>query len=274
VNEDYRIFHQFLYKEGWIQHIDGRQHEPLINIVSFSTLDPIYGPVHKHIAKFLTDTQDGNQSYYTRRLISTRPAEEHDNTQVRHHRSVNPPTIRTYARVISGLISFLHRVSSPENHLYTLTIAPQLLSMIQALISLLGSEPVSIREEDQQQEATDTERMDAYESEDDSDVGEAGPESEPPARHSTSHVQSSSVQDNVFTLLYQLYTQLPSVENRGQFSNPIIHYLVLSSLRKGQEWAQSSTITQTIAALLFAGRLVFARKMNDIVQHDGCTTNQ
>ncbi|KAF7783355.1 hypothetical protein Agabi119p4_2731 [Agaricus bisporus var. burnettii] len=274
-HEDYRIFNQFLYKEGWIQQINGRQHESLTYLTTFSTVDPAYGLLHKHVVKFLADAQDNTRVYYLRRLISTRPAEEHDVTRVRHHRSVNPPTIQTYARVVSALISFLHRITSSAEHPYSFAIPSAISTTCEALISLLHSEPRTVGEEYLQPEETDAEDgVDTFESDDDSDVEEAGAEIQPPAYRPHNSPQLSSIQNTLFSLLYLLYTQLPSAENRGDFSHPISHYLLLSSLRRNQEWARSSVITQTIAALLFTGRLVFAHKINDIVQRDECTINQ
>jgi hypothetical protein len=148
-----------------------------------------------------------------------------------------------------------------------------LLSKCQALISLTASEPTTLGE-NPQYEAIDADQKDVYGSDDDSDIEEVGTEFEPPLEQSASSLQTSSIQSALFSLLYQLYTELPSVENRGGFSNPITHYLLLSSLRKNQEWARSNMITQTIAALLFTGRLVFAHKINDIVRREGCSTNQ
>jgi hypothetical protein len=76
----------------------------------------------------------------------------------------------------------------------------------------------------------------------------------------------SLIQPKLESLLYLLFTQLPTNDNRGQFFTPIYHFLVLSSVRKKGEWATANTITRTIAAILFTGRLVFASKILQIAE--------
>lgn len=142
--ENYRVLHQFLHKEAWIQRIQGRNHEDLMAVASYSSKHPIYGTLHKHIGAFLLDMQVVAQPYYIRRLISTRPTEEHDETRVRHHKAINPPAIDAYAKILAGAICCIHRVTTNPSSDYTFSVCPDISSVCIALGSSLTSPPPTI----------------------------------------------------------------------------------------------------------------------------------
>jgi hypothetical protein len=78
LSEDFRILQQFLLKHQWIEQIKGRRHDDLMPLVAYSTRDETYGTLHKDIHAFLAQAQASLDGYYIRRLVSIRPAEEHD----------------------------------------------------------------------------------------------------------------------------------------------------------------------------------------------------
>jgi hypothetical protein len=55
-----------------------------------------------------------------------------------------------------------------------------------------------------------------------------------------------------------LFTQNPNDGQDNPFQSVLTRYIVLSSLTASGSWRAGSTITQTIAAILFLGRLVIA----------------
>jgi hypothetical protein len=63
-------------------------------------------------------------------------------------------------------------------------------------------------------------------------------------------------------LLFELYTQLPGEEVSGTFFSGILRYCVISSLRADGGWVPANRITETIAALLFTGRLTLYSEMH------------
>jgi hypothetical protein len=77
------------------------------------------------------------------------------------------------------------------------------------------------------------------------------------------------IQPKLHNLLVQLYTQVPGSVSSGPFFNPLIRYLVLSSIEKQGKWSSSSAITQRIAALLFTGRLTLYSLMEEQLIKNG-----
>ncbi|KAF7768400.1 hypothetical protein Agabi119p4_7643 [Agaricus bisporus var. burnettii] len=266
--ENHRVLHQFLRREGFLQKVDGIKHELLIPLASYSSSDTTYGTLHKATTSFLSNAQLHTQSYYTRRLISTRPAEEHDETRVRHHRSVNYETLQTYGRIIAGLVAFIHRFIDGSGTGYECLIPSGLADACRALVSSL--DPPATHEENLEGEVIHG--IHTYDSDDDSDIDEE--DSIAHARDPDVPKPSQSTQKYLMDILYLLYTQIPCAETRGQFFSPITHYILISSLRKDQQWAQAGMITHTIAALLFTGRLVFASVINETLQRTGCNATE
>jgi hypothetical protein len=66
-------------------------------------------------------------------------------------------------------------------------------------------------------------------------------------------------------LLVILYTEAPTNANWGSFISPIVRFLILSSLKADGTWIPSSQITQTIAGLIFTGRLSIFSEILDIM---------
>ncbi|KAF7771871.1 hypothetical protein Agabi119p4_6182 [Agaricus bisporus var. burnettii] len=266
--ENHRIFKQFLHKEGWIERIGGQLHESLIPLVSYSAQDPTCRVLQKHLVSFLAHVQGITQSYFLRRLLSIRPAEEHDESKVRHHRSVNYETLEKYARKIASLILFIYRVTSPNETTYECPVTLEIATACHILVSSLN--PSLIDEEIDIMEEPVPESDAVYNSDQESDSDNEETTNHP---DTTRLSDAPTVRTQITTLLYALYTQIPSGDIRGEFYSPITHYVLLSSLRKDQEWVPAGVITQTIAAILFTGRLVFSWKVNDVVDRTQCTIN-
>jgi hypothetical protein len=78
------------------------------------------------------------------------------------------------------------------------------------------------------------------------------------------------IQPKLHALLFEIYRALPTDDNRGQFYNVLMRFLLLSSLTPNGEWIPSRKITQHIAALLFGARLVmFSEIHRDVSNHGG-----
>ncbi|KAF9440526.1 hypothetical protein P691DRAFT_820577 [Macrolepiota fuliginosa MF-IS2] len=267
--DNHRVLHQFLYRERWLERVSDQQHEELMTLASYSTQSNIYGTLHKHIHAFLSNAQDLTTRFYLRRLISLRPSEETDETKFRHHRIVNYETHQAYARIVAGLIAFIHRSCEQPSDLYPMAIPNDIANGCKNLISTL-TEPASNDEEDNNEGGEGV----AGDTDDESDVSDE--EGKERGLHSTyaraPPPTTASVQECLTHLLYLLYTQEPSNTNRGDFFSPIRHYVLISSLRKSGQWAAAGLITHNIAALLFTGRLIFAWKTAKISQKENITT--
>ncbi|EKM74463.1 hypothetical protein AGABI1DRAFT_95620 [Agaricus bisporus var. burnettii JB137-S8] len=269
-SDDFRTLHQFLRKERWLERIENQRHEDLIHIVTYSTLDTAYGGLHRHIQQFLTSTQKDLDEMYIRRAIGTRPVEEQEKSRVRSHRDVNKPALENYSRIIAGLIILIHRVILNVDITYSFSIPADITDACQGFVEAVSSTHADEERDDEPMDGDVIEE--SSESSEDDDEGHIPP---PPLSPLQYHPRSTSlIQEKLTTLLYLLYTQLPTNELRGQFFTPIYHFLVLSSLRKNGEWAAANSITHTIAALLFTGRLVFAWKTIEDAQEKNIDFSQ
>lgn len=261
-SDDFRVLHQFLRGERWLEQVEGYNHEDLVQLCSYSMQDTSYGGLHLHIRAFLSSVQRSMDEPFVRRSIGQRPAEDQEQARIKYHKDVNPPTIDHYSRVVAAMISLLHRVISNIDTPYTFSVPDDIAYACQDLIS---SMPPSYENEPEEEDYAENE---AEESSESSDGNEDLPFTK---MHTTNPVKSTTpgIQSKVAALLYLLYTQLPSQQFRGQFFTPIYHFLVLSATRKNSEWAAANSITQTIAAILFTGRLTFAWKTCQLV----CNSN-
>ncbi|EKM81396.1 hypothetical protein AGABI1DRAFT_125786 [Agaricus bisporus var. burnettii JB137-S8] len=257
-SDDFRVLHQFLRNERWIQRVDGLSHEELMHIVSYSTQDTAYGGLHYHVNAFLTSAQSSLDEPYIRRAIGTRPAEEQDTSRIKFHRDVNKATLDHYSRTIAAMISFIHRIILDVDTTYTFPIPGDVTTACNDLFQHFS--PPSAHEEARLEE--DTQEGDDVEESSGSSEDEEGQSSRQPhlrLQLTTSTTSTTPlIQTKIFTLLFLLFTQLPTNDFRGQFFTPIYHFLLLSSLRKNRAWAAANTITHTIAVVLFTGRLVFS----------------
>ena len=72
--DNYRVLHQFLQKNAWIEHLEGTSPETILDLIHLRRNDPLLPKLAMHISAFLSYYQVklGND-YYLRRLIGTRP---------------------------------------------------------------------------------------------------------------------------------------------------------------------------------------------------------
>ena len=70
------------------------------------------------------------------------------------------------------------------------------------------------------------------------------------------------IQPKLHQLLFEIYSELPSAGNRGQFYSFLMRYVLLSSIGPNAEWKPSGVITQYLSALLFVARLVMFAYMD------------
>lgn len=71
--ENYRVLHQFIHKEGWLQHVEGKEAHVLTPLVAIKRGDAQLPGLASHIYAYLEHYQSRLRSYHARRLIGTRP---------------------------------------------------------------------------------------------------------------------------------------------------------------------------------------------------------
>ncbi len=179
-----------------------------MTLISYSSTDTYYGSLHKHIGSFLTEMQDLTQSFNFRRLIGTRPTEEHGETCIRHHKMINQASIDGYARVLAGLITFIHRVCAETSSTYTFPIDALVKSECDNLVSQLQAPAINEDKYDVfQLQVIDVDTSDC---ESDFDMDD---QEDTPTNHSDIpppiDQPSSPLQDSLIRLLFLLYTQSP-----------------------------------------------------------------
>lgn len=251
LTDNFRVLHQFLQRNEWLSKIDGQKHEDLMPLASYSVRDPVIGTLHKHIHAFFASTQQGSNDNYLRRLVATRPAEEHDQLKKRHHTLINSRSQANYARIIAALVVFIHRVSSGGSS-YTFPVPSNISSACDALIRALSPDPTNDAEDE-------LEEMVLPDSDDDSDTGDL-----PNPQYRPAPAAIDEVQTKLRHLLYAIYTQLPQGELKGDFFSPATHFILISSLKPNQQWLPITSITHNIAALLYTGRTIFSSKILEI----------
>ncbi|EKM74407.1 hypothetical protein AGABI1DRAFT_133300 [Agaricus bisporus var. burnettii JB137-S8] len=265
-SDNFRVLHQFLRNERWLQHVEGFKYEDLIHISSYSSQDTAYGGLHRHIYQFLAATQASLNDPYLRRSIGTRPAEETDQKTVKFHKDVNAPTLENYSRIMAGVICLIHRVILNIDTPYIFPIPNDLTTACTDFVESLSPPSPDREDEPDCFAASDDEIEESSEISDDDE--DSSPSQAQSNEHRDTYTSTPSIQIKLVTLLYIIFTQLPDHDHRGQFFTPIYHFLVFSSLRKDGQWVVANTITHTIAALLFVGRLVFASKTLELAQED------
>jgi hypothetical protein len=267
-SDEFRVLHQFLRRERWLERVENEPHEPLMHIASYSTQDTAYGGLHLHINAFLTCAQLALNEPYIRRAIGKRPAEEQEQLRVRYHRDVNPGTLAHYSRIIAAMISFTHRIVLDVDTPYTFPISDEIVNACKDLFSHFKPSSDYSRNQAGDEHSEDEEVEESSESSgEEEDALPLRLEQSIPLSRVLAQT-TSLMQLKLKKLLYLLYTELPTYENRGQFFTPIYHFLVLNSLRKDGGWAAANTITHTIAAILFSGRLVFAWKVFELAEEN------
>ncbi|KAF5344444.1 hypothetical protein D9756_011280 [Leucocoprinus leucothites] len=269
--DDFRILHQFLRKERWLEYVEGHLHEDLIPLVQYSSLDVTYGTLRDHIHSFLATIQSSLDTYYLRRIISVRPAQEHDQQQIRHHADVGSNTHRKYARTIAALIVFINRVAFDDDSPYKFRIPPEISAASRDLIQQLSppqdSPPDDVSEEEEEEELENPQGNESDDSEQ-----EIAKTKTPNSKSQTVAPSSTpEIQQKLTDLLYLLFTQSPTDKQPGKLFSPISHFIILSSLRKNGDWAPGNAITPQIAHLLFAGRLIFAWKIIQLAKEHSIT---
>lgn len=273
VPQNYRVLHQFLHKERWIQQIAGLAHDDLIPLAVYSAKDPRFGTIHRHIHAFLAKIQAEIGSHYLRRLIGTRPGAEHSISYQRHHSDVGYETHEKYSRVFAGVLMLCIRAVLQELQAYQFSIPQDMQKATLEFIDVLDPpSPAELEAEDGSGEyiphageelLTDYEWIDVVPSDEHDESDEDRLEQAALSPYKTSGLgpppkTSEAVQAKLRVLLTIIFTQIPTDVARGTFHSPIMHYLLLSSLRPGTEWVPASIITQRIAASLFVGRSTMA----------------
>jgi hypothetical protein len=72
--DNYRVLHQFLFKEGWIEHVQNKEIAPLVALTELKPDDPTLPWLNRHIQAHLAFYQSRLRGNYPKRLISTRPS--------------------------------------------------------------------------------------------------------------------------------------------------------------------------------------------------------
>lgn len=74
LTDNHRVAHQFLHKERWPAHIEGRSPKDLVALVKPDPEHAKLPQLHRHIHAYLDQGQKTLDSHYLRRLIGMRPS--------------------------------------------------------------------------------------------------------------------------------------------------------------------------------------------------------
>jgi hypothetical protein len=264
--DEYRILHQFLAKERWIQRIKNvpATHEELMEIVRLPARNPLVMSLAGTLVSLLRKTQNQVDNIFLRRLIGTRPAAEHAVSYQKHHFDVTDATIKKYAHELVGV---LHLIRQKPQSPYLVPISDKVQQSVDTLLKHVAQsetesfDPATINEQDVLVIDEDGNVVDE----------DLGAREDIPAQ---SQVPLTEAEQAMHDVLAALYMATPDSADQGSFFSPLTHYLLLSSLRPEGGWCRASLITQKIAAMLFVGRLVFGWiVMNDATRH-GLTYHQ
>jgi hypothetical protein len=69
--DNYRVLHQFLHREGWMEHVENVEPEELIKLLEKD--EEALPLLHRHIHAYLANQQGRLRDRYLWRLIGTRP---------------------------------------------------------------------------------------------------------------------------------------------------------------------------------------------------------
>jgi hypothetical protein len=167
-SDDFKVLHQFLHGECWLQHVQGFKHEELIDLALYSTFDTSYGGLHSHIFTLLSNIQSKLDEPLIQRAIGSRLAEEKEQVKVQYHINVTQPTLQRYSRVVAAMICLIHRVILNDNVPYTFSMPSEIVDACSDLISTL---PLAVSNVNQQKLDED-ETLELSESSDDEECSD------------------------------------------------------------------------------------------------------
>ena len=292
IPDDYRVLNQFLQKERWLEHVQGVDGSVAMEICSCPAKDPVFGSLPRRVHAFLAKYQGKSNSYFLQRIIGTRPDAEHGKNYPRHHRAVHYDAHAKYSRSVAGALALLlHNVINP-NKQYRFPVPQQIAQAARELYSKLQAVPNAVDDlpEDDAEEGNadepDSDDEDHYPAGEalptvspdiavDDDIWptegalaedpalEAVEDRYPYGMSETRDVPTfeDETQECLLELIQLLYTQNLNNGPDNIFCSVFVRYTVLSSMRQNGQWRLASVITQTIAAILFAGRLTMAKIM-------------
>jgi hypothetical protein len=296
IPDDYRVLNQFLRKERWLEHVKGLDASVAIELCSCSSKDAVFGSLPRRVHAFLAKYQGRSSSYFLRRLIGIRPGVEHGQNYPRHHRAVDYNAHDKYSRRVAGALALLMRNVIDPNPNYRFVVAPKIAQVVRQLYAKLQASPDGAEYQNQDdEEGGNREELDS-DDEDHYPHGEALPTVSPDvaldgddvwpagsdlaAEHTVDAVEDlypygmsetrevpkfeDATQECVMELLQLLYGQNLNDGVDDPFRSVFIRYIVLSSMRQSGQWRLASVITQVIAAILFAGRLMVAKIMLEL----------
>jgi hypothetical protein len=295
VPENYRILHQFLHKERWLDHVAGLDLSTIRELSGFSAKEKVIGSLQRRIHAYLAVAQGKLKSYVLRRLIGTRPSSEHAHTFQKHHEDVNYDSHRKYALIVAASIALLLRVVNNPLPQYHFSVGASIETKARALYTALEHSEAGTEQnhgadgyDDGHSVMPDIQRKHGEEEEDEDNDEEYSDDPMLPDRcdegdlqdteedyvedpHVTAHPYGMSetrripqfddnAQKELCDLLKLLYVQHLGTDH---FRSVFVRYVLLSSVKESSVkgnvmWRGVSEITHRIAALLFTGRLVLA----------------
>jgi hypothetical protein len=191
---------------------------------------------------------------------------------------VEPGAIRKYSQKIACAVTLLvqnHTDPSPEhefpiNHAVSLACKELADAFKEAKQSDLQAGNQSAEEEEDGSNPPPDEEEFIVHSDNHRDANDPdpGPLPDSPEPHPSTKTKGNLVdlcpviQPKLHSLLFEIYRDLPSAENPGQFYSVLMRYLLLSSIRNNGEWKPSGVITQYLSALLFGARIVMFAHMH------------
>ena len=278
MDDNYRVQHQFLIKEGWLERVKGHSHQSLMPIVPNINKNVTYQRLLTVLTGLLVKTQQFTTAAFLKRMIGTRPTSEHTTTFYLGHSRVNDATCRTYARrmvhVVSMIASYLER---PHKD-YKIRISTKIEDCVLKVVGKLGTDEDIAPDTTLEQPIGEIELNGGG---GEAEEEEGGGEEEGEGQRETEDeddgkekLEFTEVEKLVLDLLWSLFTDLPKTSKDGPFFSPVFHYLLLSSLQKDQQWTATTIVTQKLAALQFVGRLTFAAFIIQRGQEDKCTHHE
>ena len=275
MDDNYRVYHQFLVKEGWIERIKDYKHELLMPMIPNIEKNAVYQRMLTLLTGILVRTQRFTTDVFLKRLIGTRPTSEHTTTLCLSHSHVNDRTCRTYARRMVHAISMIASYIEDPHPTYKIHISPKLQTLVADLIQLLEENDDIEQDTSADEPVEGFEWAGGFDGDEERDEEERENEGEMDVDDSEQEkLEFTDPENKVFLVLWQLFTEVPKTSVDGPFYSPIFHYILLSSLQKQQQWTATTIVTQKLAALQFVGRLTFSSYIITKGRKDKCTHHE
>lgn len=184
------------------------------------------------------------------------PPFRHQQQWVRHHESVDSPSLQKYARVLSKCIAFalnIHFKRQPGHHHYKFPFPP---SIATALQNLKDNYHKAVPPPSDPEPTVDAAELDPADYDDEGEhyvVYKHRRKKQARAFAPASLV----IQPLLSAVIESLFKELPpeGYDKKTPFFSLVVRFLIISCLTEKGDFCSSTMATQTIAALTFGGRV-------------------